>query len=101
MIFNLVSGAQDKLADNLDVLKNEREEEARRKEEELQQLEEVRGDWWSCLVIIWVPELQAKFFGTAVTKENFLEWRKKFNEEMKVHKRSSSSEQSARLTGVL
>ena len=41
MIFTLVSGAQDKLVDNLDMLKKEREEEARQKEEELKRIEEV------------------------------------------------------------
>jgi hypothetical protein len=39
-----------------------------------------------------------------ITRENFLEWRKKFEEEMKGklgNKDSSSASQSARLTGIL
>ena len=47
---------------------------------------------------------QAKFHGTVITRENFLEWRKKFEEEMKEklgNKDSSSASQSARLTGDL
>ena len=41
MIFTLVSGAQDKLVDNLDALRKEKERILKEKEEELQRLEEV------------------------------------------------------------
>lgn len=44
--------------------------------------------------------MQAKFFGTAVTKENFLEWRERFEAEMKLNVPKSSN-QTGRLTGVL
>lgn len=46
--------------------------------------------------------MQAKFHGTIVTKESFLEWRKKFEEEMnlQLETKDNSSTQSMRLTGM-
>ena len=46
--------------------------------------------------------MQAKFHGTIVTKESFLEWRKKFEEEMnlQLESKDNSSSQSMRLTGT-
>lgn len=41
MIFTLVSGAQDKLADILDTLRKEKEQRIKEKEEELKRIEEV------------------------------------------------------------
>lgn len=42
MIFTLVSGAQDNFSGILDLLRKEREERAKEKEEELKRIEEVR-----------------------------------------------------------
>ena len=41
MIFTLVSGAQDKLADVLDTLRKEEEQRLKEKEEELKRIEDV------------------------------------------------------------
>lgn len=41
MIFTLVSGVQDKLAEVLDMFKKEKEQRIKEKEEELKRLEEV------------------------------------------------------------
>ncbi len=41
MIFTLVSGAQDKLADILDMLRKEEEQKIKEREEELKRIEEV------------------------------------------------------------
>lgn len=84
MVFTLVSELQDKLGDILEGLKKEEEEEVKRKEEELKREEE------------------ARFHGTTVTRESFLEWRKKFEEEMDIKLVSSdvsSNQPSSRLTG--
>ena len=42
MIFTLVSGTQDRLADILDSFKKEREDKAKEREEELKRIEDVR-----------------------------------------------------------
>lgn len=42
MIFTLVSGAQDSLADILDFFKKERENKVKEREEELKRIEDVR-----------------------------------------------------------
>ncbi len=42
MVFTLVSGAQDKLTEILDTLRQEREEREKEKEEELKRIEEVQ-----------------------------------------------------------
>lgn len=42
MIFTLVSGAQDKLADVLDTFRREKEQVLKEKEEELKRIEDVR-----------------------------------------------------------
>lgn len=46
--------------------------------------------------------LQAKFHGTTVTREAFLEWRKKFEEEMneQLGNKDNAVVQSTRLTGI-
>ena len=97
MIFTLVSGAQEKLSDILDMLEKEKEEKAKQREEELQRLEEVCVFKFHNQCITFC--VQAKFFGTPVTKENFLEWRKKFNEEMRL-KMPSSTQSGSGLTGT-
>lgn len=43
--------------------------------------------------------MQEKFFGTVVTEENFLEWRKKFDEDMRARKSTEISTQPIGLTG--
>lgn len=43
MIFTLVSGAQDKLADILDTLRKVKEQRIKEREEELQRIEEVHA----------------------------------------------------------
>ena len=45
---------------------------------------------------------QAKFHGTPVTVENFMEWRRKFEQEMAIErggKGKDSSQQTTKLTG--
>ena len=102
MVFTLVSGLQDKLGEVLENLKRQKEEEVKRKEEQQRREEEVK----ICNTLSRVDDLhnvmQARFRGTIVTKESFLEWRKKFEEEMNLQLESKDnySTQSTRLTGT-
>ena len=43
MVFTLVSGAQDKLSEIMDMLREERERREKEKEEELKRIEDVRS----------------------------------------------------------
>uniref|UniRef100_A0A8C9ZWY4 RWD domain-containing protein 1 n=1 Tax=Sander lucioperca TaxID=283035 RepID=A0A8C9ZWY4_SANLU len=85
MIFTLVTAVQEKLNEMVDVKKNRREEEARRKEAEAEEAEKVL------------------FQGTVVTIENFLAWKAKFELEMAElrRKRQKEEEQAGKpkLTG--
>ncbi|XP_031559626.1 RWD domain-containing protein 1-like [Actinia tenebrosa] len=71
MVFTLVSSAQEKLQEFVDNIKKGMEEEKRRREKEEEERE------------------KKKFTGTPVTKENFLEWREKFNAEMSEMKKKT------------
>ena len=52
------------------------------------------------IIIIYFVAMQEKFFGTIVTKENFLEWRKKFDEEMRAKKSRDFNVETIGLTGA-
>ncbi|KAL7393425.1 hypothetical protein ABVT39_010726 [Epinephelus coioides] len=85
MIFTLVTAVQEKLNEIVDVMKNRREEEKRRKEAEAEEAEKVA------------------FQGTVVTIENFLVWKAKFEQEMAELRRKKQKEEEqggkAKLTG--
>ncbi|XP_064404728.1 RWD domain-containing protein 1-like [Halichondria panicea] len=83
MIFTLVGMAQDKLVELMDSVKELQEQENRQKQEELKRKEE------------------AKFHGTPVTKEAFLEWRERFDQEMRETTKQIKVSSSSKLTGRL
>lgn len=85
MIFTLVTAVQEKLNEIVDVMKNRREEEKLRKEQEAEEAEKVA------------------FQGTVVTIENFLLWKAKFEQEVaELRRRKQKEEEQAgkpKLTG--
>ncbi|XP_061571540.1 RWD domain-containing protein 1 [Cololabis saira] len=85
MIFTLVTAVQEKLNEIVDVMKTRREEEARRKEKEIEEAEKVA------------------FQGTVVTIENFLAWKATFVSEMAEARRKKQKEEveagKGKLTG--
>uniref|UniRef100_A0A671U1J7 RWD domain-containing protein 1 n=1 Tax=Sparus aurata TaxID=8175 RepID=A0A671U1J7_SPAAU len=87
MIFTLVTAVQEKLNEIVDVMKNRREEEKLRKEQEAEEAEKVA------------------FQGTVVTIENFLLWKAKFEQEVaELRRRKQKEEEQAgkpKLTGKL
>lgn len=75
MIFTLVTTVQEKLNEIVDVMKNRRVEEQRRKEAEAEEAEKVL------------------FQGTVVTIQNFLTWKAKFELEMSELRRKDQKEE--------
>uniref|UniRef100_A0A336MZ64 CSON006670 protein n=1 Tax=Culicoides sonorensis TaxID=179676 RepID=A0A336MZ64_CULSO len=81
MIFTLVSSAQEYLNQRWDDLKQEKEREAQRKLEELEEMERKR------------------FEGTRVTVETFLKWRNEFEQDMGIAEKRSKDHSGGKLTG--
>uniref|UniRef100_A0A8C5PL12 RWD domain-containing protein 1 n=1 Tax=Leptobrachium leishanense TaxID=445787 RepID=A0A8C5PL12_9ANUR len=75
MIFTLVSAIQEKLNEIVDHIKTRREEEKVQKEKEAEEAEKVR------------------FHGTAVTIENFLSWKAKFEADLIEIRRKKQKEE--------
>eukprot|EP00128_Syssomonas_multiformis_P012141 Colp12_sorted_trinity150504_noHs@774 len=87
VVFTLASVVKEWLDGHLDSLKKQREEQREREEEERRRAEEA-----------------PKFHGTAVTRERFLEWKRKFEAEKEEEARKKAAKdfdpkKAAKLTG--
>lgn len=81
MIFTLVSSAQEYLNQRWDELKQEKEREAQRKLEEIEEME------------------RKKFEGTRVTVESFMKWKNEFEIDMGIAEKREKSNIGGKLTG--